>query len=91
MSLSQASGRSRDAYPSRPRFHCKGQRLRPQIALCGVKNLLAGGGYELSTKIQVHWLPDGDHSFRPRKASGRSLDDNLADAIAAVAGFLDAL
>ena len=67
----------------------------PTLIIQGERDALGNrdevGGYELSTKIQVHWLPDGDHSFKPRKASGRSLDDNLADAIAAVADFLDAL
>jgi predicted alpha/beta-hydrolase family hydrolase len=47
--------------------------------------------YALSTKIQIHWLPDGDHDFKPRKASGKSLDDNMTEAIVAVADFLDAL
>lgn len=29
--------------------------------------------YELSEAVQIHWLPDGEHSFTPRKASaGRS-------------------
>jgi predicted alpha/beta-hydrolase family hydrolase len=30
----------------------------------------------LSKAIMVHWLPDGDHSFQPRKASGRSVTQN---------------
>lgn len=42
--------------------------------------------YALSPQIDPHWLPDGDHDFRPRRASGRTLADNIeaaADAIAA--------
>ena len=27
-------------------------------------------GYELSSRIRLHWLTDGDHSFKPRKSSG---------------------
>ena len=42
-------------------------------------------GYRLSKRIQVHWLPDGDHSFKPRKLSGRSQEDNWQDAIRIVA------
>ena len=34
-------------------------------------------GYELSPAIRVEWIPDGDHSFKPRKRSGHTLDDNL--------------
>lgn len=40
--------------------------------------------YELSTAIQVHWLPDGDHSFTPRKASGRTEERNWEEGVAAV-------
>ncbi len=47
--------------------------------------------YRLSPKIQVHWLTDGDHSFKPRKASGKSLDDNTEEAITCITKFLDAL
>jgi len=38
-------------------------------------------GYDLSGAIQLQWLPSGDHSFKPTKASGLSLDDNLASAV----------
>jgi len=43
--------------------------------------------YELSTSIRVHWLEDGDHSFEPRRASGRSLVQNMAAAVEAVVAF----
>lgn len=45
-------------------------------------------GYQLPAQLQLHWLPDGDHSLKPRKASGLTLDDNLADAIAATVAFI---
>jgi len=45
--------------------------------------------YPLSSQIQVHWLTDGDHSFKPRKASGKSLDDNTEEAITCITKFLD--
>jgi predicted alpha/beta-hydrolase family hydrolase len=38
-------------------------------------------GYRLSKNIQFHWIPDGDHSFKPRKLSGRTKEDNWNDAI----------
>jgi uncharacterized protein len=44
-------------------------------------------GYALSPAIRVVWLPDGDHSFKPRKSSGRTEKENLAAAVAAVAEF----
>jgi predicted alpha/beta-hydrolase family hydrolase len=48
-------------------------------------------GYRLSPPIRIHWLSDGDHSFRPRKASGLTLADNLAAAAAAILAFLKGL
>ena len=48
-------------------------------------------GYPLSSQIQMHWLRDGDHSFKPRKASGRSLDDNIAEAMSCITKFLDGM
>lgn len=48
-------------------------------------------GYRLADSIQLHWLPDGDHSFKPRKASGRTLEQNLEDAAQAARRFIDRL
>lgn len=48
-------------------------------------------GYELSPAIQVVWLEDGDHSFKPRASSGRTEKQNVAEAVAAVVGFLGRL
>jgi predicted alpha/beta-hydrolase family hydrolase len=36
----------------------------------GTREVVAG--YELSPAIRVAWLEDGDHSFMPRRASGRT-------------------
>lgn len=46
---------------------------------------------KLARPIKIHWLPDGDHDLKPRRASGRTHDENLADALDAVRGFLSAL
>ena len=48
-------------------------------------------GYRLSPAIRVVWLQDGDHSWKPRAASGRSEAQNMADAIAAIREFLASL
>jgi len=45
--------------------------------------------YTLSPAIEVVWIPDGDHSLKPRASSGRTEKDNLAAAIDAAVGFLD--
>lgn len=46
---------------------------------------------KLAPAIKLHWLPDGDHDLKPRRASGRSHDENLMDALDATAAFLAAL
>ena len=43
--------------------------------------------YALSPSIELAWMADGDHSFKPRKKSGRTLEQNLeaaADAVVAL-------
>ncbi|MBO1520587.1 alpha/beta fold hydrolase [Oceanisphaera pacifica] len=44
--------------------------------------------FELSPKIHTHWLKDGDHSFKPRKASGTTLDNNLREVVAKMRNFI---
>ncbi|HEY6878177.1 MAG TPA: alpha/beta family hydrolase [Polyangiales bacterium] len=44
--------------------------------------------YQLPANVDVHWLADGDHSFVPRKASGRSSAQNLHEAITVSAQFV---
>lgn len=48
-------------------------------------------GYKLPRKIQIRWLPDGDHSFKPRKAPGRTQEENWREGIKAVVQFIRAL
>lgn len=47
--------------------------------------------YELSCAIRLHWLEDGEHSFKPRKASGLTEMDNWNAAIEAVVSFIGEL
>jgi len=44
-------------------------------------------GYTLSPAIKVVFLEDGDHSFKPRKSSGRTYEQNFQEAVQAIAGF----
>jgi predicted alpha/beta-hydrolase family hydrolase len=48
-------------------------------------------GYTLSPAIRIVWLEDGDHSFKPRAASGRTEKQSLQEAVTAVAGFVRSL
>ncbi len=45
-------------------------------------------GYRLSPSVRVRWIEDGDHSFKPRKRSGRTEARNLTEACQIVAEFL---
>lgn len=48
------------------------------------------GGYVLSPAIEMHWLEDGDHDLRPRKASGFSPSGHLATMAKTVAAWAGA-
>ncbi|HVS03109.1 MAG TPA: alpha/beta family hydrolase [Thermoanaerobaculia bacterium] len=47
--------------------------------------------YGLPPSIELAWIADGDHSFAPRKASGRTSAQNLDAALAAITAWLDRL
>ena len=67
----------------------------PTLIVQGERDPFGGRGevetYDLSPAIGVTWMPDGDHGFKPRKASGRTERENLEDAISAVAEFAVAI
>jgi predicted alpha/beta-hydrolase family hydrolase len=71
--------------------HLSGLRI-PTLIVQGTRDALGTReeveGYGLPRSIRFHWAPDGDHSLVPRKASGRSAEDNWAEAIDAIAKFL---
>ncbi len=46
--------------------------------------------YGLAKKIGVVWIPDGDHSLKPRKKSGHTEEGNLSLAVDAAADFVAA-
>ena len=47
--------------------------------------------YALSKRLQLAWMPDGDHSFKPRKRSGRSEPQNWKLAVEHMHDFLNRL
>jgi predicted alpha/beta-hydrolase family hydrolase len=47
--------------------------------------------YSLSSNIRFCWLADGDHGFKPRKASEATTQSNWELAAAAILKFLDEL
>lgn len=41
----------------------------------------------LSPRVRLEWIPNGDHSFKPSRSSGRSEADNLEEAVRHADGF----
>ena len=81
--------------PEAPRIdHLKSLRT-PTLILQGTRDPFGGAAevatYGLSPAIQVHWLEDGDHGLKPRKASGRTERQNWDEALDAIAAFLGRL
>lgn len=64
----------------------------PALILQGERDPFGGrdevAGYDLSPKIRLAWLPDGDHDLKPRKKSGFTAEGNITAAVEAAAGFL---
>lgn len=48
-------------------------------------------GLALSPRLSVHWLDDGDHDFKPRKASGLDQTALIGEAAVATRKFVDSL
>lgn len=46
------------------------------------------GQYNLSGQIEICWIPDGEHSFKPRKNSGTTLEANMEECIVRVSRFI---
>ena len=81
--------------PDKPRVAHLAALRTPALIVQGERDPFGGrevvSGYRLSAAIALRWLTDGDHDFRPRKASGLSIDDNWTAGIEAVADFLAGL
>jgi len=67
----------------------------PTLIVQGERDALGNkdevSGYKLSENIQIHWLADGDHSFKPRKVSGRTIAENWREGIETAADFIRVL
>ncbi|WP_019644666.1 alpha/beta fold hydrolase [Novispirillum itersonii] len=67
----------------------------PMLIVQGERDALGDRGFvsaqDLPPHIRLHWLPDGDHSFKPRRSAGVTEAENLQAAVAAVTAFLTAL
>jgi len=46
---------------------------------------------KIDRRIEISWAPDGDHSLKPRKSSGRTEAENWASAVQAMKSFVRGL
>lgn len=69
--------------------------LTPTLLVQGTRDALGNreevASLDLSRSIEIFWAEDGDHDLRPRRASGRTFDDNLAAALHRIEGFVRCL
>ena len=67
----------------------------PALIVQGTRDALGSredvAAYRLSSSIRFVWIEDGDHSFKPRKSSGRTEAQNLSEAIVRVQEFLSSI
>jgi len=64
----------------------------PVLVVQGTRDALGNADevphYGLSEPVALHWLEDGDHSFKPRKKSGFTQAQHLEEAADAIVQFV---
>ena len=89
-------------YPFHPPGKPQRQRIAhlmelacPTLILQGTREPFGGPedveSYALPDAIDVQWVEDGEHSFIPRKKSGRTESQNLDVAVDAIVKFVNHL
>jgi len=81
--------------PATERIGHMANLVTPTLILQGERDTLGNAGevagYDLSGAVRVHWLADGDHGFKPRRASGLTERQNWDEAMAEIAKFVSGL
>lgn len=81
--------------PEKPRTDHLKTLTTPSLICHGTRDPFGSpdeiAGYDLSPAIHLHWVADGNHDFAPRKASGRTQDQNLDECATAIDHFLHSL
>ena len=81
--------------PGKPEKY-KGEHLaelaKPCLILQGERDTFGKreefADFDLSDSIRVEFIPDGDHSFKPRKSSGYTEQQNIALAVDKLSAFI---
>jgi predicted alpha/beta-hydrolase family hydrolase len=80
--------------PEKTRVEHLADMRTPALIVQGTRDALGNRedveGYALSRCIAVEWIEDGDHSLKPRKRSGRTLEQAMDEAVEAIAKFVAA-
>lgn len=76
--------------PEKLRTEHLGDITMPTLLIQGERDTFGGtalvNSLNLPSHFNIEWAMDGDHSFKPRKASGRTETQNWDEAIAAISG-----
>jgi len=66
---------------------------RPTLIVQGTRDRFGTpedvASYALKAPVEIVWIPDGDHSFVPRKSSGRTERDNITTAVCHITAFIE--
>ncbi|MDO6774686.1 alpha/beta family hydrolase [Pseudomonadota bacterium] len=64
-----------------PRLEPLNNGLKPLMVVQGERDKFGGISeipqWDINKQVKVSWITDGDHSFKPRKSSGTTLEANL--------------
>ncbi|GIU28761.1 alpha/beta fold hydrolase [Shewanella schlegeliana] len=75
-----------------PRLEPIEKCLVPLMVIQGERDKFGHKGlvdtWPVMKSVQLHWLTDGDHSFKPRKSSGATLEANLGQAVSLIKDFI---
>ncbi|MCF2950112.1 alpha/beta hydrolase [Paraglaciecola aquimarina] len=78
--------------PEKLRTAHLGEMQKPLLIIQGERDTFGTKheipNYPLSSKVQLAYLTDGDHSFKPRKKSGKTLEQNMQQAVFHITDFI---
>ncbi|MBT4906290.1 MAG: alpha/beta hydrolase [Rhodospirillaceae bacterium] len=81
------------AKPEKTRLEPLQAAQRPTLVVQGERDRFGTSqdvdSYALKPPVEIVWIPDGDHSFVPRKSSGRTEDENIQLAVRLVTAFIE--
>ena len=77
--------------PERTRLDHLPELKAPMLVCQGERDPLGDredvASYDLPARVELFWLPDGDHSLKPRRRSGIEYEENLIAAADRIVSF----